>query len=111
MGFTPEGLINEIRRLGRYTASDFERVASDPPVDPVAVVLALKNALKEAEEFVSRMPSDKIGLLFLQDGKVVQPDPERLDDYVTHAGARRGHWPSSSEIGAAMLERYGKSLP
>ncbi len=33
LGFTPEGLINEVRRLARYTAADFERVASDPPVD------------------------------------------------------------------------------
>ena len=110
LGFTPEGLINEIRRLARYTASDFERVASDPPVDPVAVMVALKAALDEAEEFVSRMPSDKIGLLFLKDGQVVQPVPERLDDYETHAGARRGHWPSSSQIGSAMLERHRKAI-
>ena len=106
LGFTPEGLINEIRRLRRYTASDFERVASDPPVDPVAVMIALQSALDEAEEFISKMPSDKIGLLFLKDGKVVQPDPGRLDDYATHAGVRRGHWPSSSQIGSAMLDRY-----
>ncbi|MCG6551312.1 MAG: hypothetical protein L7F77_03215, partial [Candidatus Magnetominusculus sp. LBB02] len=32
-GFTPEGLINEIRRLASYTETDFRRVASTPPVD------------------------------------------------------------------------------
>src|SRR5262249_29624587 len=30
-GFTPEGLINEIRRNARYTAADFQRIASTPP--------------------------------------------------------------------------------
>jgi hypothetical protein len=111
LGFTPEGLINEIRRLAHYTASDFNRVDSDPPVDPVATVKELKTALDDAESFAMQMPTDKIGLLFLADGKVVQPDPARLEDYTTHAGARRGHWPSSSEIGTAMLEQYGKRPP
>jgi hypothetical protein len=54
------------------------------------------------------MPPGKEGLLFLKDGKPVQPDPQSLESYVEHAGKTRGHWPSSSEIGAAMLERYGK---
>ncbi len=49
-----------------------------------------------------------MGLLFLKDGHVVQPDPERLTDYQTHAGQRRGQWPSSAEITAAMLEHYKK---
>jgi len=110
LGFTPEGLINEIRRLARYTAADFDRVASDPPVDPAAVMRDLKAALDDAEAFVLRMPTDKIGLLFLEDGKIVQPDHTRLANYATHAGTRRGHWPSSSEIGSAMLERY-RDLP
>ncbi len=108
LGFTPEGLINEIRRLARYTEADFRRVASDPPVDPAATMIRFRQALDEAEAFVMRMPTEKIGLLFLKDGRVVQPDPDRLDDYTTHAGQRRGHWPSSAEISAAMLERYQK---
>jgi hypothetical protein len=54
------------------------------------------------------MPTDKLGLLFLNGGEAVQPDPDHLDAYRTHAGRRRGHWPSSPEITAAMLERYNK---
>jgi hypothetical protein len=69
-------------------------------------MVCFRQALDEAEAFVLRMPTEKIGLLFLKDGQVVQPDPGRLDDYATHAGKRRGHWPSSAEISAAMLERY-----
>jgi hypothetical protein len=105
-GFTPEGLINEIRRLGRYTEADFRRVASDPPVDPAATMTRLRQVLEEAEAFAERMPTEKAGLLFLEMGKVVQPDPDHLDIYQTHAGQRRGQWPSSPEIAAAMLKRY-----
>ena len=108
LGFTPEGLINEIRRLARYTEADFRRVASEPPVDPAIIMTKFRQALDEAEAFVRRMPTEKAGLLFLQDGKIVQPNPDHLDDYITHAGQRRGAWPSSAEIAAAMLEHYRK---
>ncbi len=64
--------------------------------------------LDEAEEFVTRMPTDLIGLLFLKDGKIVQPDPDRLNEYTTHAGRRRGHWPTNAEISVAMFELYSK---
>jgi len=111
LGFTPEGLINEVRRLARYREEDFNRVASDPPVNPTEIMRRLHEALEAADAFVRRMPTDKIGMLFLQDGQPVQPDPDRLDAYVSHAGARRGHWPSSSEIGHAMLEHYGEIGP
>jgi hypothetical protein len=52
------------------------------------------------------MPTDEAGLLFLKQGRVVQPDSARLGDYETHAGQRRGQWPTSSEISTAMLEYY-----
>ena len=63
-------------------------------------------ALDQAEAFVARMPTDKLGLLFLEAGEVVQSDPDRADAYQTHAGQRRGQWPSSPEISAAMFARY-----
>jgi hypothetical protein len=46
------------------------------------------------------------GLLFLKDGKPAQPDPAKLVEYQTHAGRRRGHWPGSAEIEAAMWDHY-----
>ena len=68
----------------------------------------LREVLSEAEAFVSRMPTDRAGLLFLKEDRVVQPDPDRLEEYQTHAGRNRGHWPSSPEITGAMFERYNK---
>ena len=105
VGFTPEGIIDEIRRVARYTEADFRRVASDPPIDPAATMRRLRAVLDEAEAFVLQMPTDKVGLLFLDDAVVVQPAPDRLDAYRTHAGQRRGQWPTSPEISAAMFER------
>jgi hypothetical protein len=81
-------------------------VATTTPIDQKAFYSHLQKILAAAEAFVGRMPTAKSGLLFLQDGKVVQPDPDRLEDYTTHAGQRRGHWPSSYEITAAMWEFY-----
>jgi len=108
LGFTPEGLLQEVRRLARYTEADFRRLASDPPVDPAEVMRRFRQALDEAEEFVARMPTDKAGMLFLKDGRVVAPDPDNLAAYESHAGSRRGHWPTNLEIESALFEHYKK---
>jgi hypothetical protein len=107
-GFTPEGLIAEIRRNSNYPAAEWRELATAEPLDPVVVSQRLRSALKEAEAFVARMPTQRMGLLFLKDGHAVQPDPDHLELYQTHAGRRRGQWPTTSEISSAMLERYGK---
>lgn len=105
-GFTPEGLIGEIRRNSLHPRAAWEELRSNEPIDPDTTMQRLRAALDEAEGFVVRMPTAKAGRLFLEDGMVVQPDPDRLDDYLEHEGKRRGHWPSSSEITALMMKRY-----
>jgi hypothetical protein len=105
-GFTPEGLIEEVRRNLVHPVSAWDEIAGVAPVDPLAITQSLRAALDEAEAFAVAMPTDKLGLLFIDGGKVVQPDPARLDQYSTHSGQRRGHWPSSREIAAAMMAAY-----
>jgi hypothetical protein len=107
-GFTPEGLIAEIRRTARYSQPEWASLSSSEPLDPVQIALQLRIALEDAEAFVARMPTEKAGLLFLDNGCVVQPDPSCLERYETHSGRRRGHWPSSPEISSAMLEQYDR---
>lgn len=105
-GFTPEALIEEIRRNSVYPAAEWAALPAATPIDPGATLAKLRAALDEAETFVRRMPSEHVGLLFLNSvGEVVQPDPSRLSEYLTHRGQRRGHWPTSPEIAAAMMER------
>lgn len=107
-GFTPEGLIAEIRRNANYPAAEWRALQSSEPLDPKDITARLRTALAAAEAFVARMPTAKVGLLFLTENEVVEPDPDRLNEYQVHAGQRRGQWPSSPEIAAAMLERYSK---
>jgi hypothetical protein len=61
--------------MARYRAEDFLMVSSDPPVDPAATVRRLREILEEAETFVLRMPTDKVGLLFLKGGEVLAAGP------------------------------------
>lgn len=110
-GFTPEGLIAEIRRTSNYRTEELQSVPTPAPIDPKAFYARLRAVLDEAEAFIARMPTEKAGLLFLKDGKVVQPDPDHLDAYATHAGQRLGHWPSSPEITAAMFEHSKNNPP
>jgi hypothetical protein len=107
-GFTPEGLIAEIRRNSNYSTVEWSTLTTSEPLDPKDITRRLRAALDEAEAFVAKMPTEKAGLLFLKDGQVVEPNPDRLEDYQTHGGQRRGQWPSSAEISNAMFERYRK---
>ena len=96
LGFTPEGMIAEIGRNSVYPRVDWEEI----------VYRKLRAALDGAEAFANRMPTDLVGFLFLKYGKVLQPDPDHLDLYESHAGRRGDHWPSNVEIETAMLEEY-----
>jgi hypothetical protein len=89
-GFTPEGLIREIRRNSHYPAAEWAALEMAVPLDPNAITRRLRSILEDAEAFVARMPSKKAGLLFLQNGAVVQPDPNQLETYTAHAGQRSG---------------------
>ena len=104
-GYSPESLICGIRRNARYRADDYADLALAEAVDAGDVTRRLRKALDEAEVFVGGMPAGKEGLLFLADGEPVQPAPAKLADYFEHAGRRGGYWPSSAEIGGAMLDR------
>jgi hypothetical protein len=108
-GWTPEGMLAEIRRhISSISREDYAQLAVAVPLDVDAAVMRLRAVAGEAEAFVRQMPPGCEGVLFLSDGRPVQPDPAQLDKYTKHAGKRRGHWPSSPDIGSAMLERYAK---
>jgi hypothetical protein len=62
--------------------------------------------IKEAERFIGLIPSDAVGVVFLEGGRPVQPDLQMLAKYQRRAGALGGVWPSSADISSAMLERY-----
>jgi hypothetical protein len=106
-GYSPSSLIAEIGRNARYRADDFADLDTAEPVDAAQISKVFRAALEEAKSFVLAMPPGREGLIFLENGMPVQPDPKNLDGLAAHAGSRRGLWPSSPEIGSAMLRTDG----
>lgn len=105
-GQTPEQMLAEIVRHGRFTAEEFHSLAVDKPLDIQKLAQSIRAMCAAAEAFIHAMPSEAAGCVFLRDGKVVQPDPGLLEKYEWHKDVRRGHWPTSIEIGQAMLQRH-----
>lgn len=107
-GQSPEELLADITRHSRFTAEEFRVLATERPIDVPDLHRRIRNMLEDAERFISRIPSDAVGFVFLEGGKPVQPDLEALGRYQRHAGTPGGVWPSSPEISSAMLESYNK---
>jgi hypothetical protein len=83
------------------------RCKASNPIDPKDITARLRAALDQAEAFVACMPTDKLGLLFLKAGEVVQPDPDRLDAIrpMPGSGGANGRAVLNS---AQLFERYNK---
>ena len=97
MGFTPEGLIAELRRNARYREEDYRALDMAEPIVAADLANQLRSACDNADQFVARMPTAKAGRLFLRDGIPVQPDPERLADYIEHRPQKGGHTPERQQ--------------
>ena len=107
-GQSPEEMLADITRHSRFTAEEFRVLATERPIDVPGIHRRIRSMLDDAERFISRIPSDAVGFVFLAGGKPVQPDVEALETYQRQAGAPGGVWPSSAEISSAMLERYNR---
>jgi hypothetical protein len=107
-GQSPEEMLADITRHSRFTAEDFRVLATEQPIDVPDLHRRIRSMIEDAGRFISRIPSDAVGVVFLERGKAVQPDLDALEKYQRHAGAPGGVWPSSPEISSAMLERYKK---
>jgi Nucleotidyl transferase AbiEii toxin, Type IV TA system len=111
IGTTPEEMLAEITRHSRFTAEEFQVLATEQPIDVRALHRRIRSMIEDAESFIAKLPSDAVGVIFMDGDKPVQPDVNALDKYQRRPGAPRGLWPSSPEISHAMLERYGKPKP
>jgi hypothetical protein len=107
-GQSPEEMLADITRHSRFTAEEFRVLTTARPIDVPGLHRRIRSMIEDAERFISRVPSDAVGVLFLEDGQPVQPDLDALGKYQRHAGTPGGVWPSSPEISSAMLERYKK---
>ena len=105
-GQSPEEMLSDITRHSRFTAEEFRVLATDRPIDVSDLHRRIRRMIEDAEQFINRIPSDAVGVVFLDGDKPVQPNLEALAKYQRRAGALGGVWPSSPEISDAMLERY-----
>jgi len=80
-GFTPEGLIAEIKRNSLHPRSEWLQLISSEPIDPKDILTRLRASQDHPKAFVTAMPTEKAGLLFLKDGRVVESDPNHLGEY------------------------------
>jgi hypothetical protein len=86
-------------------------LATEEPVDVPGLHRRIRSMIEDAESFIAKLPSDAVGVIFVDGEKPVQPDANALDKYERNPGAVRDFWPSSPEISRAMLERHGKPKP
>jgi hypothetical protein len=108
-GQSPEEMLSDITRHSRFDAEEFRVLATEHPLDVSGLHRRIRGMIEDAERFVSQIPSEAVGYVFLENGKPVQPDVAALGRYQRHAGALGGVWPTSQTISIAMLERYNKT--
>ena len=107
-GVTPEEMLAEITRHSRFTAEEFAALATEGPIDVPGLHRRIRAMLEDAGNFIAKLPSDAVGVVFMEGDRAVQPDVNLLGKYRRNPGAPRGYWPSSPQIARAMLERYAK---
>jgi hypothetical protein len=106
VGATPEEMLAEITRHSRFTSEEFQVLATEQPIDARGLHRRIRGMIEDAEAFIAKLPSDAVGVVFLDRERPVQPDVNALDAYQRRPGAPGGLWPSSPDISHAMLERY-----
>jgi hypothetical protein len=110
-GVTPEKMLAEIIRHSRFTIEEFQALATEQPIDVPGLHRRIRSIIEDAESFLARLPSDAVGVIFMDGERAVQPDVNALDKCQRNPGVPSGFWPTSPEISRAMLERYGKPRP
>ncbi len=105
-GSSPEDMLSEITRHSRFTAAEFQALATERPLDMQALQKRIRNMLEDAGAFIASLPSDAVGVVFLDGDLAVQPEIGKLAAYRRVSGGRGGIWATSPEIAAAMLETY-----
>jgi hypothetical protein len=60
-GVTPEEMLAEITRHSRFTAEEFQALATEQPVDVPSLHRRIRSMIEDAESFIAKLPSDAVG--------------------------------------------------
>jgi hypothetical protein len=96
IGYTPQFLIEEARRLTHYPVALLASLDLREPVDLVDCKKQWLEAVREALDLFNRLPANEVGCLYLDvQGKPVTPDPTapEFPSLTRHHGCVRGAWP------------------
>jgi hypothetical protein len=101
-GFTPQGVLELLKRRGQYRAEDFNRLRLVSPVDLSALKREWLLALDDAASFLAGRPPEDVGCLYYSKSKAafVVPNAEPDDDIVAHFGRPGGVLPKV--LGASL---------
>jgi len=92
-GYTPQLIIDQLRRHSRINPDSLEGVKFTKPADPVALKREWMECLQAAEALMATFPSDPLGCLYLDKNG----QPARGDTFdpawVPHFGSVKGAWP------------------
>lgn len=106
-GMTPDTVIDNIAMFGRHDQSAFDRLRSTGPIDGPAVQAQVRGALTVARTLAAKLPAKSFGRLFFEDGRIVVPDPDRLDTYRVRSPSKGGVAPRTDGMSAGeMAKRY-----
>jgi hypothetical protein len=105
-GTTPEEMLAEISRHSRFTAEEFEALATQQPADARSLHRRIYHMLDHAEGFIAKLSSEAVEVVFLAGGSPVQPDVDVLNRYQRHSGAPGGLW----AVLGGHLTRHARTL-
>lgn len=99
-GFTPLGLLDILKRRGRYHQEDFARLKLAAPVDLPALKARWLRALSDAEAFVRSRPPSEVGCLYYSPSqkRFVAPGPDGPRDVLPHYGRPGGVLPRVLDV-------------
>ena len=92
-GYTPELLLDLLRRRGKYRPEDFSRLALDRDLDLLDYKRRWLAVLDDAAEFFASRPSDELGCLYYDASRRQFLQPEPNQQVIAHYGRPGGVLP------------------
>ena len=93
-GFTPNSIIEILKRRGKYRDEDFRGLNLAEPIDLQKLKQEWLEILTKSEEFINSRPSAEIGCLYYSPDQKIFIAPTRSDAYQLHYGKPGGVLPT-----------------
>jgi hypothetical protein len=94
-GFTPNSLLELLKRKGKFRPEDFNRLKLTIKLDLTAIKQTWMRALSEADEVIRSLPTEEVGALYFntKEQKFTLPEMPRSKDIIVHYATKGGVLP------------------